>query len=106
MSIQEKIDKKAAEDAGEVYKKVWDDMPRKNGYHTINGKEIPDFIKAHKGVKIANSKETLESLGLDTTQQVRDLVQKYALLKALVTQIEVKERLESAVIEIAELEDL
>jgi len=106
MSIQEKIDKKAAEEASAVYSKVWGEMPRKNGYHTIAGVEIPDFIKAHSEVKIANTKETLASLGLDTTQKVIDLVQNYALLKALVTQVEVKERLESVVIEIAELEDL
>lgn len=106
MSIQEKIDKKAAKEAGAAYSKVWDEMPRKHGHNTIAGVDIHDFIKAHSESRIAMSNETLVSLDLDTTQKVRDLVQKYALLKALITQVEVKERLESAVIEIAELEEL
>lgn len=107
MSIQEKIIKQARAEGNDAYKEVWEQFQRVGGEtEIIPGFSKAKFIGTYLEEQIGNnSSHTLKNMGIDSAAKLSDLIQNYALLQNLIKQIEVQNRLEEAVLEIANLED-
>jgi len=109
MSIQEKIIKQARAEGNAAYSKVWGQFQRSAGNGSteiLPGLSRAGFVEKYLNEQIGNnSSHTLKSMGIDSANKLSEVIQNFALLQALITQVEVQDKLEEAVLEIANLEN-
>lgn len=109
MSIQEKIIKQARTEGNAAYSKVWEQFKRPafdGSTEIVPGLSRAGFVEKYLNEQIGNNaSHTLRSMGIDSAYKLSEVIQNFALLQTLIKQVEVQERLEKAVLEIANLED-
>lgn len=100
-NLQDRIEAQARKAAQEAFNKVWSQF-KSGGFHTCAGMHFENFVERAGKVRLMSG-QSLEKAGIDDPNKLRAAVNDYALLQATIAYVEEVNRLEEAVMEIADI---